>query len=275
MEHLLAQLHVDWRMFLWATLGAYTPELIRLYKLRTGRLEVESWWFYLTVNLMFPPLAGLAAAGLFLPANELGAFYSGATIPVLFSTICVNLLEQGEHYQPSSTPTLSKVPLEIRELEIRELALDKSTHKRLQQGQRQRGDQLERLRQLQEEIRRIEQDSSLTNAMKHRQIAALQESIRAFISGVGASGEAVGESRVNDVEKLQEQVLQRQQEQLERRRGQEDEARRKQEELRRKLSRGKTIRHVAPGQKAPKTVPSKRRRLRLGEYLGLLVKTPN
>ncbi len=54
-----------------------------------------------------------------------------------------------------------------------------------QQAQPQAVDPMERVRQLQQEIARIQADPTLTSAMKHRQTVPLQESIRDLLGNSG------------------------------------------------------------------------------------------
>jgi RNA polymerase sigma-70 factor (ECF subfamily) len=90
------QKHTTVEMIVWTTVGAFFPEIIRLYKMRTRRLMVESWSFFFVLNLFFPLLVGPALAAAFEPANVLGAIYTGASANVLLAAICSSVLEGQE-----------------------------------------------------------------------------------------------------------------------------------------------------------------------------------
>jgi RNA polymerase sigma-70 factor (ECF subfamily) len=99
--------HTTFEMVLWTTVGAFFPEIIRLYKMRTRRLVVESWTFFVGNNLFFPVLVGPALAAAFEPANVLGAIYTGASANVLLAAICNTVLE-GQQEESSIMDQQSK-----------------------------------------------------------------------------------------------------------------------------------------------------------------------
>ena len=75
----------SWPIFIFGCVGAVAPEIVRLYRIRND--PAFNWsWFYLIISLLFAGLGGLVAW--ILPATTYwGAFYAGAAMPVIVSTI--------------------------------------------------------------------------------------------------------------------------------------------------------------------------------------------
>jgi len=70
--------------FLLGAAGAAAPEILRLYELRNDTEQFKWTWNYLFLTVPFLVLGGLVAV--VLPATTVwGAFYSGASLPVIIS----------------------------------------------------------------------------------------------------------------------------------------------------------------------------------------------
>ena len=70
-------------VFLCGTVGALSPEVVRLYKLRYKPLEFSRSYFF--ISLAFCLLGGFVA--LILQSTTLwGAFYTGLSLPLIVST---------------------------------------------------------------------------------------------------------------------------------------------------------------------------------------------
>ncbi len=127
----LLQRHTTGENIFWTTVGALFPEVIRLYKLRTRKPEVESPRFYLFINLLFPFIAGPTCAAAFEPANVLGALFTGASANVMLAAICSNVLEGHEQGSSSmsqhSQQQRGNTPTDIADLVRRAQAEDRAS----------------------------------------------------------------------------------------------------------------------------------------------------
>jgi RNA polymerase sigma factor (sigma-70 family) len=125
----LLEAHTNIEMIIWTTVGAFFPEIIRLYKLRTRGLSVVSWRFYISWNVLFPLVVGPALAAAFEPANVLGAIYTGASANVLLAAICSSVLENEEGSSSMSKQHTQRndVPEDLTEL-VRQAQAAKHAH---------------------------------------------------------------------------------------------------------------------------------------------------
>jgi hypothetical protein len=92
--------------FLFGTVGALAPEIVRLYSLRTKTSEFTWSWFYVAVSVLFGSLGGVLAIA--LPATTYwGAIYVGISTPVLVNEVLKKSLSQSDQMK-SLPPGLAK-----------------------------------------------------------------------------------------------------------------------------------------------------------------------
>lgn len=80
----------NWIHFILGTCGATAPEIIRLYKIRVKKPDIECPSFYLIISVLFITLGGLIATLLNAQngtTNPWNAFYIGVTFPTIISAI--------------------------------------------------------------------------------------------------------------------------------------------------------------------------------------------
>jgi hypothetical protein len=75
----------DWTVFFLGAAGAFAPELIRLWGIKTEPSKFVWSNFYLVVSLLFCGFGGLMAVCL-QPDSAWKAIYAGVTMPVVISS---------------------------------------------------------------------------------------------------------------------------------------------------------------------------------------------
>jgi hypothetical protein len=94
-------------IFIFACIGALAPEIVRLYSLRNSD-HVTFSLFYIFASILFILLGGIV--GWILPATTYwGAFYTGASTPVLISSILNKAAKHGPVKQRQITR--SRLPI--------------------------------------------------------------------------------------------------------------------------------------------------------------------
>jgi hypothetical protein len=110
-----------WIVFIFGCLGAAAPEIVRLFKFRNSPWKPPSFFYYV-ISLLFVGLGGMVAV--LLPATTLwGAFYVGASLPIIISKIA------GE--QP---PSVQAPPGDVRDLSSIERIEGSDTRRAVSQG---------------------------------------------------------------------------------------------------------------------------------------------
>lgn len=74
----------NWITFLLGALGAFAPEILRLWKIRNSP-EKFSWsWFYLIISIVFCALGGIFSIAM-EPDKAWKAIYIGISLPVIIT----------------------------------------------------------------------------------------------------------------------------------------------------------------------------------------------
>ena len=96
-------------IFGFGCVGALSPELIRLYKLRTDPPGHGWSWQYFVLAILFGLLGGVMAW--ILPATTYyGAFYAGATAPITVSSIVKRRAKTKLTFVANEKETVEKKP---------------------------------------------------------------------------------------------------------------------------------------------------------------------
>lgn len=76
--------NVDWSVFLLGAVGAFAPEIVRLWELRSAPQKFQWSSLYVVASLLMCILGGIVAV-LMAPDSAWKVFYAGLTAPVVVS----------------------------------------------------------------------------------------------------------------------------------------------------------------------------------------------
>lgn len=104
----MKSIEFDITIFLLGCIGAFAPEVIRLYNLRNNPEEFTWSPFYIIVTILYVPLGGVVAW--VLPAiSYWGALYAGVAAPTIVNTMIKNTTSA----EPPQPPQKLKVMEEL------------------------------------------------------------------------------------------------------------------------------------------------------------------
>ena len=77
---------MNWNIFLFGFIGAFAPEIVRLYRLRYSEPKIKCPFYYIIISFIFFVLGGIMAL-ILSASNFYNAFYIGASLPTIISDI--------------------------------------------------------------------------------------------------------------------------------------------------------------------------------------------